>query len=512
MKIVDITSKYGKIFATQRIKNKRVQTIIKDFEWYFYCDPLTPGDLQIVKKYAKKVAKHPGGLFKVYCENSDLNIWDLEKGKLDNKTIILNFLKDQKIKTYEADLSMAKRCLIDRGFEVDYDPLIAYIDIETDDSKNGIEIGRDQILSFAVVINGKAHYYSDKSEEKVLLKIKSLFNYADIFVGWNSTNFDIPYILARFQVHGIEFYKSNLIHWDLMEIFKKRYRFSDQTAITNFNLENICQMFLGRGKIKHSESIKWLFDNAPERLKAYNIEDSMLMNDLDQKMGITELIRGICKESHTPYRNYYISEVVDNFVLQEAKLLGRILPSNLWKLENKTGASEKKKFTGGAVFEPILGIHENVTVLDYNSMYPNVIITFNIGIDTWIEYPSEEEKKTLIRSANDCFFRSDIQSINAIVAHKLLKERQEVKDKMKRISKDDVEYRILNNRSEVIKVLNNSQFGAIGSEFTRFYSIKCSEAITMSAQYILKYSNKLFTQNGKLIISGDTDSVFVKDL
>jgi DNA polymerase I len=301
------------------------------------------------------------------------------------------------------------------------------------------------------------------------------------------------------------------ISWlDSKNIFKKRYKFSDQEPITNFNLENISQLFLGKGKIKHKEKIKWLWENAIDRLEEYNKVDVILLNELYEKLGIMDLIIGVCKESRTPYRNYYVSEVVDNYILNEAKNKGFILPSNMWKLENKEGSSEKLKYEGATVFDIIPGLYNDINVYDFSSMYPNMMITFNIGIDTFVENPTEEQKKQLIQTPNNCFFRKDIKSINAIIAEKLLQERQKAKDEMKKYDKDTISYKTALNKSEVIKVLSNSQYGAVGSCYTRYYSIQCSEAITLSAQYILKFTNKILTVNGKSIIAGDTDSVFVK--
>lgn len=514
MKVTHISSKYGKIFASQRTLNGARKTdTIEDFQWYFYCEPISGNDLSFVKRYASKIQKHSSGLLKVFCQNDSLNRWDLEKGKIDNKTIILKYLVDRNFKTYEADFDPWKRYFIDKNVEIEPNPVIVYWDIETDDTKQNIEIGRDQILSFAFNLAGKNYFFSDRDERKVLLKIKSMFDNSDIICGWNTKQFDLPYVLARFQLHGIEYYPTNLVHFDLMEIFKKRYKFSDQDPITNFNLENICQLFLGKGKVKHSETIRWLFDNDLKKLEKYNKEDVNLLHELDKKLGIMELIIGVCVESRTPYKHYFISELVDNYILQEAKKHARILPSNMWKLLNREGSSDKQKYTGGAVFDVTTGLHDNVVVWDFNSMYPNVLITWNIGLDTFLGKDLQSPPNVpYVKTPSGCYFRKDIKSINAIVAEKLLSERKEVKKKMKDLDKESVEYKVLNNKSEIIKVISNSQYGIVGSEYSRHYSVECAESITLTAQYLLKFTHHVLTTNGKYILSGDTDSVFIKDL
>ena len=507
--ILDISSKYGKIFLTHRSAGKKKVDVIRDFEWYFYILGRDKEKFRPVAKFCKKIEKHDNDYLKVYCDNDDLNRFDLEKGKIDNKTIVIRHCLQHAIPTFEADHGAWKRYLIDEGMEIDPKPILTMLDIETRDDQDGIMIGRDQILSFAACINGKAYFYCDDDERKVLLKIRDCFEYSDIICGWNSEFFDIPYILARFQVHGIQYYKNNIIHFDLMEIFKKRYKFSDQDALTNFNLEYICQLFLGKGKIKHAEKIYWLFKNDRKRLCEYNKQDVLLLHELNEKLGIMDLNINTCVESHTPYRYYYISELVDNYILQEAKTLNRIMPSNMWKLENKDGSSDKQKYQGSVVFGIIPGIYDDVSVYDLNSQYPNTIITFNIGLDTKIDDITNLDTNSYIKTINGCYFRNDIKSINAIVAEKLLKIRQSIKDEMKLHDKNSMEYKVLNNRSDVIKVLGNSQYGALGSQYTRYYSLECSEAITLSSQYILKWMHKYLTINGNRIIAGDTDSLFV---
>lgn len=512
MKVTHISSKYGKIFASQRTLNGARKTdTIEDFQWYFYCEPISGNDLSFVKRYASKIQKHSSGLLKVFCQNDSLNRWDLEKGKIDNKTIILKYLVDRNFKTYEADFDPWKRYLIDKNVEIEPNPVIVYWDIETDDTKQNIEIGRDQILSFAFNLAGKNYFFSDRDERKVLLKIKSMFDNSDIICGWNTKQFDLPYVLARFQLHGIEYYPTNLVHFDLMEIFKKRYKFSDQDPITNFNLENICQLFLGKGKVKHSETIRWLFDNDLKKLEKYNKEDVNLLHELDKKLGIMELIIGVCVESRTPYKHYFISELVDNYILQEAKKHARILPSNMWKLLNREGSSDKKKFEGAIVFDPIVGLHENVTVLDYNSMYPNVMITFNIGVDTYLG-KTKPDHDDWIKTPNGCFFRKSERSIVSIVCEQLLDRRNKIKAEMKKYDKNSVEYKKLNNEQDIVKIVTNSIYGCVGSQYSRYFENDCAEAVTLSSQYILKWSHEWFTLNGNTCLAGDSDSLFVASL
>lgn len=511
MEIVDVTSKFGNLFVKHKVSGETIDDKLEGFQWYFYCDKLSQKDEEKIRKFCRKIVPHQN-LLKIYVENHDLNKWDFEKGKIDNKTIVLKYLLSKKIQSYEADFSLAKRWLLDSTNIICSNPIITYLDIETDDSHNGIEIGRDQILSFAFNTGGKSYFVCEDDEEKLLRKLVKLIKKSDIICTWNGENFDIPYILARCQLYGIQLWKNNIVHFDLMDIVKSRYKFSDQEPITNFNLENICQIYLKEGKVAHTESIKWLYDNDRTKLGAYNKQDVGLLYKLDTKLGIMEQVINVCTGSRTPYRNYYISETIDNYILQEAKALGRILPSNMWKLEQREGESDRKKFTGGFVLEPKIGLHENVSVFDFNSMYPNMIITFNIGIDTFLGKDIPEPTIPYIKTPNNCYFRSDIKSINAIVADKLLKERDIAKQEMKKYSKDTIEYKNWFNKSELAKLVNNGQFGIIGSTYTRYYSLDCSEAITLSAQYIIKLSNKLFTMNGYEIIANDTDSAFVKGL
>lgn len=510
MKILDITSKYGKIFYSHRIGGKKKLETIRDFEWYFYVLGRDKEKIRPIAKFCNRIERHGNDYLKVYCDNDDLNRFDLEKGKIDNKTIVIRHCLQHSIPTFEADHGAWKRYLIDEGMEIDDDPVVGMFDIESWDKTDGIVIGRDRIVSFAVNIKGKDYFYTDRDERKILLKIKSMFEYCDIICGWNSTNFDIPYVLARFAYHGIQYYKNNIIHFDLMEIIKKKYKFAEDSVITNFNLENIGQLFLGEGKVAHSEKIWELFENNLPKLEIYNKQDTGLLYKLDNKLEILKLIIGICKESGTPYRHFYISEYIDNFILKEAKKYNKILPSNMWKLENKEGSSEKQKFMGGYCQEPIIGLHDNVDVYDLNSQYPNAMITFNISIDTFIG-KTQPTDNDWIKTPTGCYFKRSFKGIIPMMLERLLIQRNQIKSEMKKYTKDSIEYKKLDNTQSIVKVVLNGTFGNVGSEYSRYYNIDMAESITGSSQYILKWIHKYCTLNNFMVLATDTDSVFIKE-
>ena len=506
MNIINAWSKNGVIEFTRRIDGDKVKTKIKDFKWYFYVkkEDVSLDVLDIIKKYAYHLVCGKE-YYKIFVVNNDYNKFDHERGKFDDKNNLIRELRHAGVRTYEADLPLYKRWIIDESIGIDPNPLIGYLDIETDDRHGGIEIGRDQILSFACRINGKTHFVTEDTELAMLHRLAKCLEHLDIICTWNGINFDLPYIMARFEKYGIRFYKREIIHFDLMEIFKKRYKYKDNdNPITNFNLENISRIILGRGKVRYTGSIYDLWDKDRETLGKYNCEDVNLLNDLDDKVGIFKNISGICEVSKTPYRDYYVSEIVDYFIMSEAKKVGRILPSSEYKLSDSNDESEKKKYAGAFVFDVVPGLYDDVVVFDFSSQYPSNIRTFNIGTDTHL---GDKPVDGAISTINGQYFDSSRESTVALCCRLLVDERAKVRQIMKGMDETSMEWQALNNKQDIYKVLSNSIYGAIGSTYTRYYHKDLAEAVTLSARHVIEKVIQWTTEMGYMTVLSDTDSI-----
>jgi DNA polymerase, archaea type len=181
----------------------------------------------------------------------------------------------------------------------------------------------------------------------------------------------------------------------------------------------------------------------------------------------------------------------------------------MWKLENREGSSEKGKFIGGYVQEPILGLHEDVYVYDLNSQYPNAMITFNISPDSFIG-KTKHIDNDWIKTPTDCYFKKSFKGIIPIMLENLLIKRDSLKKQLKNYDKDSLEYKKLDNMQQIVKVILNGTFGCVGSNYSRYYSIDMAESITGSSQYIIKWLHNYLTLKGNIAIGSDTDSIFIK--
>ena len=259
------------------------QEIIKDFKWYLLIDLKNWKRLEKVSDRmikAKLINSYEivGDYIKLFTDN--LN----NRYQEDGRKKLIEFLNKHNVIHYEADINSDKRYCLDNDIEVaernDYN--ILYFDIETDDTNNFINIGKDKILSIAGIDDkGNEYYLDDKDEKTLLKKTIELFDKYDILVSWNGEKFDKVYIMERlkfYNIRGFSFY--NRAHIDLMQRFIEMF-FSDPD-IKSYSLEYISQHFLGKGKVKYEGKIIDLYNNNPEKLKEYNIQDVILLKELDE--------------------------------------------------------------------------------------------------------------------------------------------------------------------------------------------------------------------------------------
>ena len=228
-------------------------------------------------------------------------------------------LEESGILTYEADLMPDKRWFIDKEIEISdrYEKL--YFDIETDDSNEKIVIGKERILSFGAIDNHGKKYFiilkenTDEEEKKMLIKILNLVNQFDMVIGWNSSEFDIPYLrerMVKYDLHKTQGYKwKQLARYDLLKRFRHIFRFDNH--LKKFNLDFISNYFLGKGKVDHSgNKIIDLYNNDKSKLKEYNLEDCILVKELDDKLGVSDMMIRQCQWCGVPAGQFGLYSII----------------------------------------------------------------------------------------------------------------------------------------------------------------------------------------------------------
>jgi DNA polymerase I len=507
-------------------------------DWYFYIK------LEDYEKAKPILDKYTGSIVK-----------EAKVGKRYVKVCSLRILKEAVtidtvryelanlgVDVFEFDLNKTKRYMIDNNIEIEDDMDILYFDIETDDSKGGIEIGRDRIISFAACSKKKV-YFEMGDEKEILEKFVKLIKKYDCLVGWNSEAFDLPYIQMRCQVYGIDYNWKTIIHVDMMQRCFKLYSFQmSLIGLKNFKLNEVARCFLGSQKTELSGmKIHQLEKEKPELLKEYNIQDAKLLLQLDEKLHILPLMINECKMTGSFMNKFYIGELLDNYILRRAKANKIILNSRPNDLEY--AALENVQITGGYVAEPLKGLYDDVHICDFKSLYPSIIISWNIGIDTlnktltlnganslqaflgprrieevcyleWTTFLKAEKLRLdpndeYLQTCNNAFFLKSKPSFYSDTIEELLNLRKEYKKKLKDLTPNTPEYINHHSAEMVIKEMANSMFGITCDKRSRYFNKFVSEGITYTGQYLNKCSSDVVSEIGLKSIYGDTDSLFV---
>jgi DNA polymerase I len=489
------------IILEYRDNGIKMQEIIPDFDWYMFVSKEDFKKMEpVIDKLiqAKMISRYEdiGNYIKIYTEN--LN----SQYQMDGRQALIKWMRENKVEPLEGDLYSDKRYILDNDIEIDDNYKILYIDIETDDSSPMIIIGHDQILSFAAVDNfGQVYYYSGQDEKKLLKQITNIISKYDVIATWNGDGFDIPYIKERMNFHQMRFFPwRSVAHVDMMKRFKHIFRFDNQ--VQKFSLEYISNHFLGKGKVKTGKRTIELFRNYPSDLKKYNIQDVMLLKELDEKIGCLNMMILQCKWCKTFLSKFFISELLDNYILRIAHENGVYCPTRNFSIE-------ELKYAGGYVLEPIRGVHNNVFVFDYKSLYPTLIMTSNIGFD------SLDQSGEIVNPGTKKRFNKNKKSVIHMTIEGLIGKRKEYKKKKLEMIEQGLDHgseweRVVSDEI-VVKELANSVYGIMGKQDGRWYSLDVAESITKFGQWVIKYAKSFFEENGFVVIYGDTDSVFVKD-
>lgn len=520
---------------TDGVPGEKQHETITDFKWYFIVrteDAQTVRNSSVGHYVDKLVLDTNPEWTRVYCQNKNYSKWKRERGETDSKSEIIKELKDSGMQTYEADLATYQRYLIDKDIEMGQKFVTLYFDIETDDRGNGIEIGRDQIISFAAYdpLTKKTYYKSTGNERGLIKAMLTLFNKYDVIIGWNSEGFDLPYIKARARYHELydELYLlMGIQSLDLLAKFQETYGRDTEMVkkFRSFKLNDVANYFLGIGKIERGSTWE-MFVNEPDKLREYNIRDVKLLDQLEAKTSIVDLsiikahICGARLNEKTSGR------VLDQYIVRAANKRGVHYKSVLRNVVDEA-ESFTASYVGGHVFTPVLGRHTNIHVFDFSSLYPSIIRTFNVSPETfhgqWKSGLVEEEGDgpfarvaepeslgTDIGTPTNVRYAGERGVIPALIHDLVCIRNQMRKVDMPKLDPDSFEYKNLGKKQYVYKVLANSMYGIIGAPFFRYYHHDMAESITRSGHFLVKTASEFCRTKGHRTIYGDTDSIFVE--
>ncbi len=474
---------------------------IKDFKPYFY-------------------SQHPNG---------EYNTIDGKKAK---KIVMASpeFVKTEREKhetTYESDILYPNRYIIDKLGVVDKVPIrICYLDIETARTEKGFEDpveANNPILSISVYDSfNKAYrqwWVSESSSEKNLLErfihyIK--WTNPDMLVAWNGDGFDFPLLINRMKKVGLNpnrlgrgvgevkaFKIANRtitkchgrILFDLMHAYKKMH---SNEGRESWALDYISRYEGLGGKEEYKGELDELFKKDIDKFISYNKRDVELLVLLNEKLGIVDFFDEVRRLCCCQFVDVFMnSKMADCLCLRYAREHKFVLP--------RATSQMKETFEGGFVHSSEPKLHKNIAVMDMKSLYPSIMIGFNVSYETLLSTKDNE----CINIDNKYFIKREPGIIPSIVKPLLMK-RKEVVKKMKETDKDIMEYKSLWQTQYALKVIANSFYGVLGFRMFRLYNNRAASAVTYIARKIIKEVHEWFEDKGFKVVYGDTDSVFIE--
>lgn len=379
----------------------------------------------------------------------------------------------------------------------------------------------------------------------------------DVITGWNSKQFDIPYLVnrtrkvigdesvKRFSPWGVvsprtvrgKMGRRDVDTYDLMGIaqldYYDLYQKFTYTQQESYRLDNIAFVELGERKLSYEEygDLHTLYQNDHQKFIEYNIRDVDLVDKLEEKLGLISLAMTLAYKGGVNYEDVLGTTAIWDSIIY--RILNKFQVAVPPKVEKS-----KSKYEGGYVKEPHVGSHDWVTSFDLNSLYPNIIVQYNMSPETVVDGLTSTSVEHMLRkqtpsdqnyalAPSGVRFTREKEGIIPAVIRQYYSERRVIKDEMLKAQQEYEETptkalsnRIsnLNNQQMAIKILMNSLYGALGNRWFRYFDQRVAESITLAGQLSIKWAeravngemNKLLDTDGKdYVIAIDTDSVYI---
>jgi DNA polymerase elongation subunit (family B) len=576
----NVYSSYDKILLRERENGKSVNKII-DFKPSVWIESDKPSEYKTID--GKSVSRLE------FQDNSDYREF------IRSHSGIQNFKIHGAIGFEYQFISQRYSDIADYKFD-DLD--IMYIDIETtcEEGFPSIEMATESIICIGIKTNkqnnvvfclGKYTHpdesvkvFSYDDEGEMLTAFLDYINTEppDIITGWNVKFFDIPYLLNRIKeilsakdfkrISPWKIIKQKTVNYknkdhlvydivgisviDYMELYQKF------TYVTreSYSLNNIARIELNETKISYDEyeSITEFYKKNFQKFVQYNIQDVELVYRLESKLRLLELAVALAYSAGVNFTDVFSQVKTWDVIIYNYLIRNKIV------VPPKRGIKKEEQYAGAYVKDPLTGMHDWVVSFDLNSLYPHIIMQYNISPETKLqsrlwkrnkinpdrilsynesnEEPPETEqakKENVTFAANGIAFNNDETGFLANLMESMYEDRKRYKKLMlssqvelEKLGKDapeekrkKLEYDIskYKNFQMVKKIQLNSAYGAIGNEYFRFFDVELAEAITLSGQLSIqwigqslnRHLNKLFkTINVDYVIASDTDSVYLR--
>ena len=439
-------------------------------------------------------------------------------------------------------------------------------------------------------------FFKHKTELEMLLDFLRFWNVPehtpDVITGWNSKAFDMPYLINRLvnlMGEGSEAFKrfspwlsvqpremnsggsiqskinvyeiAGIEQLDYLDLFRKfGLSYGEQES---YRLDHIAYVVLGDRKLSYEEhgSLANLYLNDHQKYCEYNITDVRLVQRLEKKMGLITLAMTMAYRGGVNYSKVFGTVAIwDAIIHRQCSDRSMVVPPQ----KN----SDRVQYPGAYVKEPMIGMHNWVASFDLASLYPNILIQYNMSPETLYDVlpgvspklflenrliPKEMQRDDLTLTATGLRFTKDKQGVIPAIVEQYFNERKAIKGKMikkkqsyeglkkeltglseriggpsscghrraellKETQQLENQINALENEQMSIKILMNSLYGSLASPFSRYFDPRMAEAITTSGQLSILYAekamnkemNKILQTDGQdFVIAIDTDSLYI---
>lgn len=505
-KMITIESKKDQIYTFGRDDNNKLYCEQQTFKPYFYVEDINGKFISINKVRLKKIECNDS--YELYSKRKEYT------------------------KHYEGDIRLVNRFIIDNMKELKQETIRkCFIDLEIKKPDSGFDDpfkATSEILCIGCYDNFDNEHVQFvlkeyESESVMLIEFLRYIRKTDpdMMIAWNGDGFDFPFLTNRLFNVGInpdllarktkEFngkcirndnkWNQTIVQgrilFDLMYAYKK---WSSGEGRESFSLDYISQYEKLGEKIKYDGSLDELYESDIEKYKEYNKVDVELMVLLDEKLKLVDFFDSLRRLCFCRIEDVFNnSKLADSLCLKYAKDNNFVLPSI-------NRIKETEKFAGAFVHESTPGLHKNIACLDMKSLYPSIMIGFNISYETLL--PAYEEG--CLNGMDVYYFKREKGIIPSIVKP-LLDKRAEVKREMKQIGDENSrEYKTKYMTQYTLKTIANSFYGVLGFRNFRLFKRDVASSIPYLSKLTTQEVTNWFEKKGCKAIYGDTDSVFIE--
>jgi DNA polymerase elongation subunit (family B) len=408
----------------------------------------------------------------------------------------------------------------------------------------------------------KIVYYHCEDEIELLASFLDLWETLepDIVTGWNVRLYDIPYLINRMsrimsgddakrlspwgqiRESTVNIFGNPEVVYDIAGLsvldYLLIYRKNVLEPRESYRLDYIAEVELKERKIDYSEhsSLQALYENDFKKFIEYNIHDVRLVDRIDAKRKLIELQLIVAYHAHVNY-----VDVLSQVRTWDTLICNKLLASGI-VVPQRPDVDKDTQFTGAYVMRPVVGLHEWIASFDVQSLYPTIMRTLNMGMETKLELKhltpemrrylsyinsnlmvADDEGKMNVNpdtitngitdeliqhfydedvavGANAVFYRREPKSFYSVMIEELFNNRLDYKSKLKKAKKElsectepvrkaelETECSIWDLKQHATKIMLNSLYGACGNQYFRFFDVKNAEAVTTTGQFIIQY-------------------------